>query len=107
MALASPLYNLGQYGIKDVKYRQHTYRKVKTKYPQLEAVLMGSRAAVIFSSLDLTAGLVGYPSLAVEGYAPDSAFALMRNILIYAARPAEAPGGKDASKETAEAEIDP
>ena len=107
LALASPLYNLGQYGIKDVKYRQHTYRKVKTKYPQLEAVLMGSRAAVIFSSLDLTAGLVGYPSLAVEGYAPDSAFALMRNILIYAARPAEAPGGKDASKEAAGAEIDP
>ncbi len=72
--------------------------------PRLRAWAVKGRAAIIFSTDDLTAGLVGYPRWGLKGYEPDSAFALMRNILLYASgkklaqprRPAPAPvtGGR-------------
>ncbi len=43
------------------------------------------RAAVIYSREDLTTGLLGYPSYAIRGYRPDSAVAIMTNLLWYAA----------------------
>ena len=83
LALASGLYRLAGHRIEAVKFRRRTYARYKTKYPQLAAALIGRRPGVIYSSLDLTAGLVGYLSFTVDGYHPDSAFELMRNILIY------------------------
>ena len=84
LALASPLYRLKDHRIEQIRYRRHTYQRLRTSYPQLHAVVRGGRPGVIFSSLDLTAGLVGYPSLVVDGYHPDSAFEVMRNIILYA-----------------------
>ncbi|MCE5278632.1 MAG: DUF4159 domain-containing protein [Planctomycetaceae bacterium] len=43
-----------------------------------------ARPAVIYSSEDLTSGLLGYPSGAVRGYREDSAVAIMTNLLVYA-----------------------
>lgn len=40
--------------------------------------------AILLSEFDLTAGLVGYRSLTVNGYSPDSAFKIVRNIILYA-----------------------
>jgi len=90
LALASNLYRLAGRRIEAVKFRPRTYARYKTKYPQLAAVLIGRRPGVIYSSLDLTAGLVGYLSFTVDGYHPDSAFELMRNILIYSNKQAGA-----------------
>jgi hypothetical protein len=52
--------------------------------PRLRAVTHNGRLAVILSPDDLTAGLVGYPLWGLRGYEGDSAFELMRNILLYA-----------------------
>jgi len=90
LALASDLYRLPGHRIEAVKFRPRTYARYKTKYPQLAAVLIGRRPGVIYSNLDLTAGLVGYLSFTVDGYHPDSAFELMRNILIYSSKQAGA-----------------
>jgi hypothetical protein len=47
-------------------------------------VLLDGRPAVYFSREDITCALVGYPSYTVYGYEPDTAFALMRNIVFQA-----------------------
>ena len=49
------------------------------------------RPLIVYSPDDLTAGLVGYGGHGVRGYAPDSAYALMRNLLLYAATRAKPP----------------
>ncbi len=52
--------------------------------PRLKGLSYKGRPAIIFSRYDLTAGLVGYPCWGLNGYSPESAFTLMRNILLYA-----------------------
>jgi len=84
LAFVSPLYAMDGYKIETVRFRHHTRWKIKEKYPQLRAILVGGRPAVLLSELDLTASLVGYPSLVVDGYTPDSAFKIVRNIVLYA-----------------------
>jgi hypothetical protein len=54
------------------------------EYPRLKAFGSRRRFSVIYSSLDLTAGLVGTPIYNVAGYAPDSALRIVRNLLLYA-----------------------
>ena len=46
---------------------------------------MGDRVAVFFSREDLSAGLVGNDVDGILGYTPDTATAIMRNVLLYAA----------------------
>jgi len=75
---------MDRYEIKTVRFRSHTRLNMKEKYPQIRTILVGGRPAVLLSELDLTAGLVGYPSLSVNGYTPDSAFRIVRNIILYA-----------------------
>jgi len=84
LASASPLYAMDGNKIEIVRFRQHTHLMIKEKLPQIRAIMVGGRPAILFSELDLTAGLVGYPSLVVDGYTPDSAFELVRNIILYA-----------------------
>jgi hypothetical protein len=86
LAYSSPLYSAEGNTIKTVNFRQHTRRVIADKYPQIHAVLVGGRPGILFSELDLTAGMVGHPSLAVDGYTPDSAFKIVRNIILYANR---------------------
>ena len=52
--------------------------------PRLEAWTLDGRPVIIFSADDLTAGLVGYPRWGLKGYDPETAFELMRNILLFA-----------------------
>jgi len=92
LSLLSPIYRLAGMELKRVRYRNRTYKRVRTVEPRLRAVLVNERPGVIFSGEDLTAGLVGCSGRAIEGYEPRSAFLLMRNIVLTAT--AEAPKGK-------------
>ena len=84
LASTSPVYAMDGYKIKSIRFRQHTFYQIDDRYPRIMAILVGGRPAILFSELDLTASLVGYPSLTVDGYTPDSAFKLVRNIILYA-----------------------
>ena len=85
LASSAALYHLPGMRIDKVKYRRRTRsRLMNPKQPQLKAVLVGKRVGVLFSREDLTAGLVGYPSWPIDGYDPESAYALMRNIVLSA-----------------------
>ena len=83
----SPLYRMPGMAIGTVKYRLRTRLRLggRTR-PNLRGLVLGKRVGVIFSREDITAGLVGYSSFTVDGYAPESAFAIMRNIVLEAAR---------------------
>ena len=71
--------------IEKVSYRKAVRGSVAdSRKPRLQGVLYKDRLAIIFSRDDLTAGLVGYPCWGLAGYEPESAFELMRNILLYA-----------------------
>jgi len=93
----SPIYTLPGLGIDRVAFRRaavRVYGAVRT--PQLTQVAVGGRPAIIYSRDDITAGLVGYNGHNIRGYVPDSALALMRNLILYAAdrpRPATRPAG--------------
>jgi hypothetical protein len=86
LASTSPLYAMDGYKIKTVRFRRHTHSSMKDKFPQIRTIFVGSRPAVLLSKLDLTASLVGYPSLVVNGYTPNWAFRILRNIILYANR---------------------
>jgi hypothetical protein len=86
LASEAAVYSLPGYEIKDVRYRRRTRaRMATTKTPSLRAVTIDNRPGVIYSREDLTAGLVGYAATGVDGYEPDWAYALLRNILLSAA----------------------
>ena len=75
--------------IAKVKYRRRTSLRLgRQTTPALRGVLVGSgrRVGIYLSREDLTAGLVGYTSYTVDGYAPDSAFEIMRNIVLTAGK---------------------
>ena len=52
--------------------------------PNLAAIFVGDRPAVILSSRDLSVGAVGAGYFKVNGYAPDSARRLLGNIILWA-----------------------
>ncbi|MFP4104983.1 MAG: DUF4159 domain-containing protein [Phycisphaerae bacterium] len=56
-----------------------------SQLPVLDTVRVKNRPAVYFSRDDLTAGLVGYNCIAVEGHEPENAYKIMRNIMLVAA----------------------
>ena len=85
----SPLYRMKGMEIEKVKYRRGTRSRIRSRKPNLRAVVLENRAAVIFSKEDLTAALVGYPSYTCHGYDPQSAFKIVRNIVLYAAEGAK------------------
>jgi hypothetical protein len=68
-----------------VRYRRRTRALLgRRAEPSLRAVMIDNRPAVYFSREDITCGLVGYPSYTVHGYAPQTAFELLRNITLAA-----------------------
>lgn len=74
-----------------VRFRRITKVRVGSdKSCRLMAVTLNKRPAVYFSREDITAGLVGYPSLTADGYAPLTAYALLKGIVCSAA-PASQP----------------
>ena len=61
--------------------------------PLLRGITVDGRVAVMFSDLDITAGLLGIGAMDCAGYRARSAFEIARNVLLYAANgpPAESP----------------
>ena len=96
-----PVYRLAGFEIESVQYRRAARALLgKVRYPRLLAVTVKGRPVVLFSKDDLTAGLVGYPCYTCVGYSPDSAVALMRNLVLYGIRidkDASGPAVKSAS----------
>jgi hypothetical protein len=91
--------------IKDFKYRRMTKARLAgQKDPQLQAVMIGERPGVLFSREDLTGGLVGYSSYACDGYLPQTAYEIMRNVMVLASAgtgspaPAASPTSQPAGK---------
>ena len=86
LAGASPVYNIPNATIGRAHFRSVTRRFIKSSRPQLQALLFDDRPGVIYSREDVTGGLVGYHSRAVDGYDPVSAFRIMRNVVLFAGR---------------------
>jgi len=87
LPMTSPIYNVSGMRIDKVRYRRAARKRFGRKAePNLYAVLVGDRPAVLFSREDITTGLVGVEVYGCEGYAPESAFEIMRNIVLHAAR---------------------
>ena len=86
LSSSSRLYRQSGMPVSKVKYRKRTnFRLGGRTTPNLRGVMLdGGRIGLIFSREDLTGGLVGYPSWTIDGYAPESAFDLMRNIVVSA-----------------------
>jgi hypothetical protein len=69
-----------------VDYRRETARKLGGKAgPNLRGVTdTAGRVKVVFSAEDLTAAVAGANTYGLDGYTPDSAYALLRNIVLQA-----------------------
>ena len=70
-------------------YRRFARAKIvgKLNAPRLCAIERGGRVIVYFSREDLSAGLVGQPVDGIVGYDPDTATAIMQNIVLSVAPP--------------------
>jgi len=98
LARTSPIFHPAEFKelwIDRVRYRRRARQRLgSVRTPNLRAVLVGDRPAIIFSREDLTAGLVGYPAYTCDGYAPNSAYEIMRNIVLHAAGAKPKPSEK-------------
>ncbi|MFP4052254.1 MAG: DUF4159 domain-containing protein [Phycisphaerae bacterium] len=80
-----PLYRREKMEIDQVRYRRGKGKAIRKDNPDLKVAYAGRRAAVIFSDKDMTAGLLGITHDNIDGYMPEDAVRLMRNIVLYAA----------------------
>ncbi len=85
--IESPIFELPDAKIESVTYREMYKTKVvgKLKTPRLYGIDRSGRIGVFYSREDLTAGMVGEPVDGIAGYTPESATAIMRNIVLYSA----------------------
>jgi hypothetical protein len=91
LASGSPVFAIPGYGIDKFKYRRRTKTRLGSE-PNLRAILVNDRPAIIFSAEDLTTGVLGVSCFAIEGYdagdeggtKPGSAFQIVRNVVLYA-----------------------
>ena len=97
-----------------VKIDQANYRKftltpiVRRDVPNLLGIKQGDRYTVIYSPMDITSGFLDTQTCGINGYAPDTAQNLARDILIYAASKAPAGSGSGAvAASTAPATVNP
>jgi hypothetical protein len=110
LAQGSQIFTLKGFATDKIKYRAKTKSRLGTE-PNLRAVLVNDRPAVIFSAEDLTAGLLGAFCMTIEGYdpgeeggtKPGTAFQIVRNIVLNAAGAEGAVSTSTAPAETAEA----
>ena len=81
------LYNLPEMKIDKVGYRNYAKGRLvgRLNNPRVAAIEVNGRPAVFYSREDLSAGLVGNPVDGVLGYDAETATAVMRNLLAYAA----------------------
>jgi hypothetical protein len=81
-----PMFGLPKMAIQSVTYRQYarTFLVGDLRVPRIRAIQHNSRIEVFYSREDLTEGMVGQKVDGVDGYAPQSATDLMRNMVLYA-----------------------
>jgi hypothetical protein len=88
LPLHNPLYNQPNAKIDSIEYRTFTKRRLgELKAPQICGIQQNGRIIVYYSRLDLSTGLVGEQVDGIDGYSPESATSIMRNILLLAATP--------------------
>ena len=107
---AHGLYNLPEMKIEKVGYRNYAKGRLvgRLNNPRVAAIEVNGRPAVFYSREDLSAGLVGNPVDGVLGYDPETATALMRNLLAYAATDGKGfPPPKKEEKKEAEKKSEP
>ena len=77
------VYRLKGYEIGKVRYRPKTHKRLAVQAaPRIRGVTVGGRVGVFFSREDLTAALANRHAFPIDGYAPESAYDLMRNIVL-------------------------
>ncbi len=86
LSLNSEVYKLKGHEIDEVDYRRRTRARKRENTPSLYGVMVDGRPGVIFSREDITGGLVGQPSFTIDGYESKSAYEIMRNIILFAAK---------------------
>jgi hypothetical protein len=76
----------GPAGIKRVYYRRSLANKLgrDKSRPFVSGILRDGKPVVFYSAYDLTTGLAGYDGFSLRGYKPQSALAVMTNLLCYA-----------------------
>ena len=68
------------YDCRRVRYRYYALRLMQRRVtPQLETVEINGRPAIVYSTMDLTSGLVGLDHWGIFGYEPESARRLVVN----------------------------
>ena len=73
--------------IDEVEYRRLWVQEHgRLTVPRIQCMTLKKRAAVLFSAEDITSGLLGSNTWAIGGYAPDSAIAIARNIVLFSWR---------------------
>jgi hypothetical protein len=82
--LSDPLFNISGEKIASIGYRDWLRRRAVgiLKAPRLIGIRSEGRIVAYFSREDLSAGLVGEPIDGVAGYTPETATAIMRNIVL-------------------------
>jgi hypothetical protein len=88
--------------IETVDFRKYGNIRLQRRViaPALEALEVNGRLRVVFSRWDICSGFLGTNTWGITGYSPQSAEALGRNILLYAANPVEAPVAPKEASET-------
>ena len=85
LSLEAPVYQLPDAKIESVSYRIFARSRLvgKLKAPRVFGIEQKGRVVAFYSREDLGAGLVGEPVDGITGYEPESATAIMRNIVLY------------------------
>ena len=92
LAPDSPLYTLANEAIPSVQYRAAAHEVIgKLHYGRVIGIPQNGRIAVYFSKEDLSAGLVGQPTDGIVGYSPQTATALIRNMILLSTPPPPSP----------------
>ncbi len=65
--------------------------------PRVQVMMLGKRPGIFFSREDLTVGLTGAECSTIDGYKPESAFRVVRNIALFLADSDEAPADPKAA----------
>jgi hypothetical protein len=85
LPLSDQLYALRQSPITNIAYRTFSKQRLgHLNTPRLAGIVQNGRTVAYYSREDLTAGLVGEQVDGIDGYTPDSATAIMRNIVLLA-----------------------
>ncbi len=80
MTASDPLFSVDGETIESFRYRKKTAVRIRNGEPALMA--SAGEGRVIFSYEDITVALVGFPAYMCDGYDPETAYAIMRNVML-------------------------